>query len=77
MPDDPAQLQAALDVEHQGIKQALEAAWTSFDFKPLYVAPTRTRPCMLIYADGTQFNPGSGEGVYRRNIANTAWLYLG
>jgi hypothetical protein len=43
----------------------------------LTAAPTRTLPAMLIYADGVTFNPGSGEGVYRRNNANTAWVYLG
>ena len=30
---------------------------------------------MIVYADGTSWNPGSGEGVYRYN--GTAWVFLG
>ena len=41
------------------------------------VAPTKTKPLMLVYADGTNWNPGSGEGVYIRNVANSAWKFLG
>lgn len=37
-----------------------------------FVAPVRPRPGMLVYADGTRWNPGSGEGLYVRTIAG-AW----
>ena len=29
-----------------------------------YAAPLRPRIGMLVYADGTTWNPGSGEGLY-------------
>lgn len=61
--------------------QRIAALWNddveSVTLTVLYVAPERIRPGMLVYADGTQWNPGSGEGVYRRNAANAAWVYLG
>lgn len=30
-----------------------------------------------VLADGVAWNPGSGEGKYRRNMANSAWVFLG
>ena len=43
----------------------------------LHVAPRKVLPGMLVLADGTDWNPGSGEGAYRRNKANSAWIFLG
>ncbi len=40
----------------------------------LYVAPTKPRDGMLVYADGTAWNPGSGEGFYERR--GGAWVKL-
>lgn len=37
-----------------------------------YVAPSRLRAGMLVYADGVSWNPGAGEGLYVRTIAG-AW----
>ena len=34
-------------------------------------------PGMLVCVDGTDWDPGSGEGVYRRDKANAAWVFLG
>lgn len=48
-----------------------------FDMVPLSAEPTQTRPCMVVYANGTDWNPGSGQGIYRRNIANSAWVFVG
>lgn len=44
--------------------------------EPLYAAPTKVRAGMLVYADGTTWNPGSGEGVYRYSLAG-AWVFVG
>lgn len=41
------------------------------------VEPARTVPYMMLIADGTNWDPGSGRGVYRRNRANTAWVFIG
>ncbi len=42
----------------------------------LYNPPIRIKPGMVVYADGTSWNPGGGEGLYRRTLANT-WVKIG
>lgn len=44
-------------------------------FPKFYVAPTKLRDGMTRYADGTSWNPGSGEGVY--TYYNSTWNKLG
>lgn len=34
------------------------------DLRPSFKAPDRLRDGVMVYADGTNFNPGSGEGPY-------------
>lgn len=43
----------------------------------LHTAPAKVRAGMLVMADGADWNPGSGEGLYRRNKANSAWVFIG
>ena len=43
---------------------------------PVHTAPERPRAGTIIYADGTDFDPGSGEGVYFYNAAGS-WIFLG
>lgn len=40
-----------------------------------YVAPTKLRDGMIALADGTQWNPGSGAGVYA--YYGATWNKLG
>lgn len=42
----------------------------------LYAAPEKPQAGLLVYADGTVWDPGSGEGVYRYSLGNT-WEFLG
>lgn len=35
-----------------------------FILNELHVAPTKPREGMVIHADGTDWNPGSGKGIY-------------
>lgn len=42
----------------------------------LYAAPAKAKPGQMVYADGVTWNPGSGEGVYRRTLAGT-WVFVG
>ena len=44
--------------------------------EPRAVAPVRPRNG-LYYADGTNWNPGSGKGFYRYDEDNKTWHYLG
>ena len=39
------------------------------------VAPTKPRQGMIRYADGTNWNPGGGEGIYFFNSGGT-WVKL-
>ena len=39
-----------------------------------YVAPTKPRAVDLRAADGTQWNPGSGRGLYAYN--GTSWVLI-
>ena len=41
----------------------------------LHVEPDKPRDGMIILADGTDFNPGSGAGFYGRSAG--AWVLLG
>lgn len=43
--------------------------------KTIYAAPKRIREGMIVKADGTTWNPGSGAGVYCYRAA--AWRFLG
>lgn len=40
----------------------------------LYAAPVKPRDGMVVYADGTQWNPGSGKGTYE--YRTSAWYKL-
>lgn len=41
-----------------------------------YNPPERLRKGMVVYADGVEWNPGSGEGLYRYNLAGN-WVFIG
>lgn len=60
------------------VEQIEEDAHRGVNFlglKVLYAEPSRTFAGMIVYADGTSWNPGSGEGFYRRNKDNDGWVY--
>ena len=76
-PSDPKEVPGFLQIMQAAIEQAAQRAEPFMQLKVLYAEPSKTFPAMLVYADGTTWNPGSGEGVYRRNAANSAWVHLG
>ena len=47
----------------------------TFRLECMHVEPTRPRKGDIRYADGTDWNPGSGEGIYFFNNAGT-WIQL-
>lgn len=59
------QLQSVLEVIAAGNCDALN------------VAPAKPRTGMLRYADGTNWNPGSGKGYYGYDESTAAWRFLG
>lgn len=52
-------------------------AQKSVTFDYLHAEPDKLVGGMMVAADGTDWNPGSGAGMYRRNEANSAWVFLG
>lgn len=59
------------------IKTAWEAPKPHETLQVRYSAPERLEAGMVVYADGVTWDPGSGEGIYRRNKGNTAWVFVG
>lgn len=73
-PADPAQLQRFLREELARLKAAIDAVADGFA-PVVYAPPAKPRAGMLRNADGTQWNPGSGAGLYRYN--GSTWNFLG
>lgn len=71
------ELVAQLQLELLNVSAAFDNLGGGMLIVPYSAAPEKIRPLMLVYADGTNWNPGSGEGVYIRNLANSAWKFLG
>jgi hypothetical protein len=46
-------------------------------FDVTYVAPEKPRPGDVKYADGTSWNPGSGEGFYYFKASTSTWIFWG
>ena len=74
VPDNPEDLPQYLLQEFQRIQGALEENATTF-IEVKNVAPARIKQGDIVYGDGTNFNPGSGEGIYFRNAAGS-WVKL-
>jgi hypothetical protein len=65
------------DPEFQNIAQAAQRADPFAELVYLHAEPDRVRAGLFCLADGTDWNPGSGAGLYRRNEANNAWVFIG
>lgn len=65
----------AIDLLEKRVTE-LEAGFTeAIIFRKHFAAPTRIFEGMVVYADGTFWNPGSGKGLYRYN--GNSWSFLG
>lgn len=73
-PSDIRDLPRYVEVELYKIKKALDILILGHLDKT-YVAPPKPRDGDIRYADGTEWNPGSGVGVYYYN--GSAWVKLG
>lgn len=74
-PTDAAQLQAWIQRELLAISQAWEQPQQFLMLNTLYEAPKKVREGMVVKADGTTWNPGSGAGFYGHR--GGAWHFLG
>jgi len=64
-PSDPAQLPGYLFQELQNLQNALTAARPSIILAPVYAEPAKRPEGLVVYADGTTWDPGSGAGTYQ------------
>lgn len=74
-PDKTEDLLPYLDDEFLKVAAVLNdslAGMREIQYKP----PARVKPGLVVIADGTEWNPGSGEGLYRYNLAG-AWVFIG
>ncbi|KKN28916.1 hypothetical protein LCGC14_0849370 [marine sediment metagenome] len=68
-------IETYLQQELQRISEAIEPI-ADGDLRIRHVVPTKPRNG-LYYADGTDWNPGSGKGVYRYDEDTTSFVFLG
>lgn len=64
-----------LRLELNKIAQAMETANERLTLDMLHKAPTKYRDGTIVLADGTDWNPGAGAGVYC--YYGAAWHLLG
>ena len=66
----------AISVQTELTRLAIEFAQPSdyLALKTLHEAPNKTLEGMIVKADGTNWNPGSGAGVYA--YVGSAWVKL-
>lgn len=75
-PADPAQLQRYLRDEFRKVSTAIQLLAAGHIDKT-HVVPAKPRDGMIRYADGTNWNPGSGQGIYYYKASGPAWVLLG
>jgi hypothetical protein len=69
-----AELVEYLQRELEAISVALQLVQEGRFLPVVYVAPDKPREGMLVVADGTSWNPGSGKGIYE--YRRGAWAKL-
>ena len=74
VPANPDDLPRYIFEEFLKLQNALSENPTTF-IEVKNVAPDRIKQGDIVYADGTNFDPGSGEGIYFRNAAGS-WVKL-
>lgn len=75
IPTDSAEIVDFLRLELAKIAQAMDTADQFLALETLYAAPKKYRGGTLVKADGTNWNPGSGQGIYC--FYGAAWHFLG
>lgn len=59
------------------IEEDTSRSMNFLSLKVLHASPGKTFGGMVVFADGVNWNPGSGQGVYVRDKDNAAWRHLG
>lgn len=74
-PVTPEQLSDYVQQELQNVAKAFVDPVDFVELKVHTVAPAKPRRARYYHADGTNWNPGSGEGLYR--YTGSAWVFVG
>ena len=72
VPSNPAELPGFLLQELRRISQGTATSYLQLDV--LHKAPAKPRDGMVVLADGTDWNPGSGAGFY--GYRASTWRFL-
>lgn len=75
VPTDPKDLSVYLSEELANIGRQAQAQQPFLFLQVSYAPPPKPRPGMVVLADGTSWNPGSGAGFY--GYKGSAWAFLG
>lgn len=75
VPGNAESLPGFLDQELSNIEKAQNGPFSFVWLKVLHAAPAKTFDGLVVQADGTDWNPGSGGGVYCYRAG--AWRFLG
>lgn len=70
-----AELAAFVGIEFRRLQQSLATEQDYAHLRTLHAAPTRPREGMLAVADGTDWDPGAGAGLYI--YRSGSWVRLG
>ena len=71
VPQDPNQLPTFLNTELQNIANAQHSSNSTLGIDAVNVAPVKPYKGQIAYADGTNWNPGNGGGLYQYD--GTTW----
>lgn len=74
-PTDPKALPAYLTTELRNLANVVQLLAAGHIDKT-HVEPSRPRDGDLVYADGSDFDPGSGRGLYQYRD-DAAWHFIG
>ncbi len=74
VPVEPKDIPLYLQQEFEKIQAAVNRL-ADGHLDKIHAAPSKPRDGDFRYADGTNWNPGSGIGFYRYN--GSAWVFLG
>lgn len=75
VPANPAEMPQFLQQELLNLQKALSGPFSFLLLDKQYVPPNRLFEGMVVLADGTQWNPGSGAGFY--GYRDGGWKLLG
>lgn len=75
VPANPADIPAFLDQELSDLEQSQDDPRDFILLKVLHKSPAKVIAGMMVEADGTDWNPGSGAGTYVYRAG--AWVKIG